>query len=176
MSYRPFCVNEGGTKDGNEGGTMDGNEGGNNNGNEGGTNDGNKGGTNDGNEGGTNDGNEGGSNDGNEFKLQNGQYVNAKTKRQGKSHSSDQFRATYNNIAVNPGLSKLGYEGHKPDPALYVPLSQRREFLLANGKRSLLLSRDMETQYNGTMIWGSEGTSIIVRELFGDEKSEPFRP
>ena len=69
------------------------------------------------------------------------------------------------------------YEGHEPDPALFIPPHKRREFVLNNGRRVLLLSGDMETDFNGTMIAnGEDETSLIVAELLGQDKSEAFRP
>jgi len=94
-----------------------------------------------------------GPNDGDEFKLQNGQYVLAKKRRTVSS----------------------GYDGVQPDPALYIPLSQRREFLLDNGQTVLALTRDMEKQFDGSTVSGDDFSATIVRELFGNEKSEPFR-
>ena len=70
-----------------------------------------------------------------------------------------------------------GYEEHNPDPALFVPPHLRREFLLDNGARVLLLGRDMETDFNRTWIASAEeGLNLIVAELHGRDKSEGLRP
>lgn len=63
----------------------------------------------------------------------------------------------------------------------FFPPELRREMLLENGERILLGTRDLEKDFVGEVVWlggrrGGPKTARIVRELFGDEKSQPFRP
>ncbi|THY37525.1 hypothetical protein D6C98_10693 [Aureobasidium pullulans] len=92
-------------------------------------------------------------NDGTEFTLNNGAYVDAKRRR--------------DESEVVP---------HVPDPRDYVPVPQRRQFLLSTGKTTLLVSNDMNTTFDGKLMATVDGPVTIVKELFGDEKDERFRP
>lgn len=83
--------------------------------------------------------NDGGANDGYEFTLSNGQYIDARSTNISKNNRLGLFCASANNTVV-----RSGYDQVAPDPALFVPLSQRREFLLDNGRKVLALTRDME--------------------------------
>ena len=65
---------------------------------------------------------------------------------------------------------------HEPDPAIFHPLEERREFLLDNGKRVMLLSRETNTSHDNTLIHYGDDVFMIVRELFGLEKSPALRP
>lgn len=69
------------------------------------------------------------------------------------------------------------YEPHIPDPAKFILPYERRQFLLSDGHRTLLLGRGSGKSYNGTMVVHGDGTSaMVMKELFGDEKSPQFRP
>jgi len=68
-----------------------------------------------------------------------------------------------------------------PDPELFFPPEKRREFLLDNDKRALLVSRDEETSYIGENVVsafpnGTTSVAKVVRELHGMEKSPELRP
>jgi hypothetical protein len=67
---------------------------------------------------------------------------------------------------------------HVPDPKDFFPPELRREFLLDNGQRILLGSRDLEKNWHNEIVFmgGDRNTARVVRELFGDEKSPAFRP
>ncbi|OQN97869.1 hypothetical protein B0A48_16180 [Cryoendolithus antarcticus] len=67
-------------------------------------------------------------------------------------------------------------EPHVPDPADFFPLHLRREFLLTNGMRVIVASRDLDKDWqNEIFVMGNE-TTRVVREYVGMEKSAPFRP
>jgi hypothetical protein len=65
---------------------------------------------------------------------------------------------------------------HVPHPVDFHPLHERREFLLDNGERAIVASRDATKSWDGEMFTDGVSTSRVVRELFGMEKSGFFRP
>lgn len=68
-----------------------------------------------------------------------------------------------------------GWGLHEPDPAQYFAPHLRREFLLEDGSRTVLSTRDQTTSYhNATFHTVRNGTVIkhrAVKELLGSEKS-----
>lgn len=52
----------------------------------------------------------------------------------------------------------------------------RREFLLSDGRRSMLGSTDMEVNIINATVVTANGSAIVVQELFGQDKSPLFRP
>jgi hypothetical protein len=70
-----------------------------------------------------------------------------------------------------PGLTL-----HVPDPADFHPPHERREFLLDNGERVIVASRDAEKSWNNEIFTDGRSSARVVRELIGMEKSEFFRP
>lgn len=56
------------------------------------------------------------------------------------------------------------------------PMHLRREFVLTNGDHVILGSTDLEMDIIDQMIATANGPEYIVRELFGQDKSEPLRP
>ncbi|KAF2159721.1 hypothetical protein M409DRAFT_70891 [Zasmidium cellare ATCC 36951] len=102
---------------------------------------------------------EGGANDGYEYRKSSGNYIQAKRDADGNMY----------------------HERHVPDPADYFPLENRREFLLDNGETGLLMSRDLETSYEGVKVVtghvnGTASTARVIRELHGIDKSPALRP
>jgi hypothetical protein len=73
-------------------------------------------------------------------------------------------------------LPAAEFEHHEPDAAEFFPLHQRREFLLDNGQRVIVASRDMEKSWNDEIFFTGETTARVVRELTGVDKSPPFQP
>jgi hypothetical protein len=65
---------------------------------------------------------------------------------------------------------------HVPDPADFHPPHKRREFLLDNGKRVILASRDATKSWDDEIFVTGNSTARVVRELFGTEKSEFLQP
>ncbi|KAK4502608.1 hypothetical protein PRZ48_006034 [Zasmidium cellare] len=119
---------------------------------------------------------EGGANDGFEYRKKNGNYIQAK---RGKLDLCCTDRIPSNLHQDEEG--NVYHERHVPDPAVYFPLDKRREFLLDNGETGLLMSRDLETSYEGHKIVtghpnGTVSTARVVRELHGMEKSPALRP
>ncbi|KAI4732790.1 hypothetical protein E4T50_16646 [Aureobasidium sp. EXF-12298] len=57
-----------------------------------------------------------------------------------------------------------------------VPLELRREFLLDNGERVIVRSTDPDEDWYDELFVMGNSTARVVRELFGQEKSPPFRP
>ncbi|SMR46761.1 unnamed protein product [Zymoseptoria tritici ST99CH_1E4] len=101
-------------------------------------------------------------NRGDEFKLSNGKYVNAKRSESVVAGDVDDDQV---------------FELHVPDPALFIAPHERRQCLLADGHRTLLMGRHTDKNFVGTVIVHGDGTSsTVVKELFGDEKSPQFRP
>jgi len=68
-----------------------------------------------------------------------------------------------------------GWGLHKADPADYFPPHLRREFLLADGSRTVLATRDLTASYDDAIFYSmSNGTvyqTHAIRELLGLEKS-----
>ena len=64
---------------------------------------------------------------------------------------------------------------HKPDPAQYFPPHLRREFLLSDGSRTILSSRNQTASYNDAIFYsvrdGKVTQTHVVKELLGLEKS-----
>lgn len=64
---------------------------------------------------------------------------------------------------------------HEPDPAHFFPPHLRREFLLADGSRTVLSTRDLNASYDDAVfVTVSNGTvtrTRAVKELLGLEKS-----
>jgi hypothetical protein len=64
---------------------------------------------------------------------------------------------------------------HEPDPADFFPPYLRREYLLEDGSRTLLPTRDLTTSYDGVIFYTFRNDTVYelraVRELFGSEKS-----
>ena len=64
---------------------------------------------------------------------------------------------------------------HKADPADYFPPHLRREFLLADGSRTVLSTRDLTASYDDAVFYSmSNGTAYqthAIKELLGLEKS-----
>jgi hypothetical protein len=64
---------------------------------------------------------------------------------------------------------------HEPDPADFFPPYLRRGYLLEDGSRTLLLTRDLTTSYDGVIFYTFRNDTVYelraVRELFGLEKS-----
>jgi hypothetical protein len=77
-----------------------------------------------------------------------------------------------------PQSGSAEFRLHVPDPKDYFPPELRREFLLDNGQRILLGSRDLEKNWDNEIVFmgGNKKAARVVRELFGDEKSLAFRP
>jgi hypothetical protein len=65
---------------------------------------------------------------------------------------------------------------HVPNPADFHPPHLRREFLLDNGKRVILASRDATRSWDDEIFVSGNSTARVVRELFGTEKSEFLQP
>jgi len=65
---------------------------------------------------------------------------------------------------------------HVPHPADFHPLHERREFLLDNGQRVIVASRDAEESWDDEIFTFGDSTARVVRELIGMEKSEFFQP
>jgi hypothetical protein len=87
---------------------------------------------------------------------------------------------------VNPGVEeqedpKEGEEGvpgltlHVPDPADFHPLHERREFLLDNGERVIVASRNAAKSWDNELFTDGRSSARVVRELIGLEKSEFFQ-
>ena len=69
-------------------------------------------------------------------------------------------------------VTQAQYTAHN-DTGETFPPHMRREFLLSDGRKVLWLSTNMTHIFNpGHQV----GDAVIVRELFGQEKSLPFRP
>lgn len=64
---------------------------------------------------------------------------------------------------------------HEPDPADFFHPHLRREFLLEDGSRTVLSSRDQTTSYNDTIFYSLRDGEVVetraVKELLGEEKS-----
>jgi hypothetical protein len=64
---------------------------------------------------------------------------------------------------------------HQPDPVHFFPPHLRREFLLANGERTVLPTRDLNASYDDTVFYYERNGTILqtraVKELFGLEKT-----
>ncbi|KAJ4311822.1 hypothetical protein N0V94_007764 [Neodidymelliopsis sp. IMI 364377] len=64
---------------------------------------------------------------------------------------------------------------HKADPADYFPPHLRREFLLADGSRTVLPTRNLTASYDDAIFYSMSNGTVVqtyaVRELFGMEKS-----
>lgn len=56
------------------------------------------------------------------------------------------------------------------------PIHLRREFILSNGDHVMLGSTNMEMNIINETIATAYGPEYVVRELLGQEKSEPLRP
>ncbi|PPJ50652.1 hypothetical protein CBER1_05264 [Cercospora berteroae] len=72
------------------------------------------------------------------------------------------------------------YQRADPPLELAIAPERRRELVLDNGDHVIVAPEadgDPERAWIGE-VWmmGANGTSTVVRELFGDEKSKPFRP
>lgn len=63
------------------------------------------------------------------------------------------------------------YELVQPNPELFMPLEMRREFLLSNGEKGLLLTTNLTGSYEGYLVGHENGNVTIIKELFGLEKS-----
>ena len=72
------------------------------------------------------------------------------------------------------------YKLHEPDPKKFFPLHLRREFVLENGRTTLLGTRNLSSVHDGDSVFYLEDDEIketrIVRELHGKEKSPAFQP
>lgn len=64
---------------------------------------------------------------------------------------------------------------HEPDPSDFVPLHKRRELLLDNGIRILLLSRDMERDWTNETFLMRNTTARVAREMLGNDRSPYLR-
>jgi hypothetical protein len=87
---------------------------------------------------------------------------------------------------VNPGVEeeedpKEGEEGvpgltlRVPNPADFHPLHERREFLLDNGERVIVASRNAAKSWDNELFTDGRSLARVVRELIGMEKSEFFQ-
>jgi hypothetical protein len=65
---------------------------------------------------------------------------------------------------------------HVPHPADFHPMHERREFLLDNGQRVIVASRDAAKSWDDEIFVIGDSSARVVRELFGAEKSEYFQP
>ncbi|PKY06704.1 hypothetical protein P168DRAFT_280092 [Aspergillus campestris IBT 28561] len=64
---------------------------------------------------------------------------------------------------------------HEPDPADFFEPHLRREFLLEDGSRTVLSSRDQTASYDDTVFYSVRNGTVVetraVKELLGEEKS-----
>lgn len=64
---------------------------------------------------------------------------------------------------------------HEPDPADYFRPHLRREFLLEDGSRTVLSSRDQTASYDDAIFYSVRNGTVYqtkaVKELLGSEKS-----
>jgi hypothetical protein len=72
-----------------------------------------------------------------------------------------------------------GWALHEPDQSLYFAPHLRREFLLDNGERTVIGSRDLEADYSDAIFFTRRNGTLqkirAVRELFGIEKTEALQ-
>ena len=74
------------------------------------------------------------------------------------------------NVTEDGGLAL-----HEPDPADYFHPHLRREFLLEDGGRTVLLLRDQTASYDDAIFYSVRNGTVFqtkaVKELLGSEKS-----
>jgi hypothetical protein len=77
--------------------------------------------------------------------------------------------------STEEGAAEKSFERHIPSPEDFYPLYLRREFLLDNGQRVIVASRDMEKNWDNEIFFVGDTTARVVRELTGFDKSPPFQ-
>lgn len=93
----------------------------------------------------------------------------------GAYYVSIQFTPSLTQIADSNVTEDGGWGLHEPDPADYFPPHLRREFLLADGSRTVLSSRNLTASYDDAVFYSMRNGTVIqthaVKELLGLEKS-----
>jgi hypothetical protein len=84
------------------------------------------------------------------------------------------FRSLLTQVADLNATEDDGWALHEPDPADYFPPHLRREFLLSDGSRTIVSSRNLTASYDDAIFYSVRNGTVfqthVVKELLHFEK------
>lgn len=84
------------------------------------------------------------------------------------------FKSSLTHVADLNATEDGGWGLHEPDPADYFPPHLRREFLLADGSRTIVSSRNLTASYDDAIFYSVRNGTVfqthVVKELLHFEK------